>query len=68
MINYFFIPGDRLHKVETIQSLGVSIIIDLEDAVKFSERQNIIKNLCDEAVKYKDFYIRVPLYAKRKSY
>lgn len=39
---------------------------DLEDAVKFSERQNIIKNLCDEAVKYKDFYIRVPLYAKEK--
>jgi len=62
MESFFFVPGTRLHKIPDIQKLNVSqIIIDLEDAVKFSERQQILEQLKSEAY-YKNFYVRVPLY------
>lgn len=62
MESYFFIPGTRLHKIEDIQNLNISqIIIDLEDAVKFSERRQIIEALKSNS-DYKNFYIRIPLY------
>lgn len=62
MESYFFVPGTRLHKIPDIQKLNVSqIIIDLEDAVKFSEREQILEQLKTNA-DYKNFYVRVPLY------
>src|SRR5690606_37777250 len=62
MESYFFIPGTRLHKIEDIQNLNISqIIIDLEDAVKFSERRQIIEALKSNS-DYKNFYVRIPLY------
>lgn len=62
MDSYFFVPGTRLHKIKDIIKLGVSeIIIDLEDAVKFSERLELLEKLINNE-SLKDFYIRVPLY------
>lgn len=62
MQSYFFVPGTRLHKIEDIQKLNVSqIIIDLEDAVKFSERKEILEQLKLNS-NYKNFYVRIPLY------
>lgn len=62
MESFFFVPGTRLHKIPDIQKLNVSqIIIDLEDAVKFSERTYILEQLKSKP-NYKDFYIRIPLY------
>ena len=62
MESFFFIPGDRLHKISDIRKLNVSqVIIDLEDAVKVSEREYILKQLIDRT-EYSEYYIRVPLY------
>lgn len=62
MESYFFVPGTRLHKIKDIQKLDVTqIIIDLEDAVKFSERGLILEQLINNA-EYKNYYIRIPLY------
>jgi citrate lyase beta subunit len=62
MKDYFFVPGNRLHKLATIEALGVYIIIDLEDAVKASDRVAIIDELCKNPLKYKKHYLRIPLY------
>ena len=62
MESYFFIPGTKLHKIEDIKSLGVSsIIIDMEDAVKESDRKKIVSNLLEDD-EFKKYYIRIPLY------
>lgn len=62
MDSYFFVPGTRLHKVTDIQKLNVSeIIIDLEDAVKVSERSTILEKLITNEF-YKNFYVRIPMY------
>jgi len=62
MQSYFFVPGTRLHKIVDIQNLNVSeIIIDLEDAVKVSEREEILKQLISNEF-HKKFYVRIPLY------
>src|SRR5690554_6578654 len=62
MESFFFVPGTRLHKIKDIQNLNVSqIIIDLEDAVKVSERRQILQQLL-ESIDFEDFYIRIPLY------
>lgn len=62
MESFFFVPGSRLHKIPEIQKLNVSqIIIDLEDAVKYSERQQILEQLISNS-DFKNFYIRIPLY------
>ena len=43
MDSYFFIPVTRLDKIPKIKNLQVSeIIIDLEDAVKYSERLQLL--------------------------
>lgn len=62
MESYFFVPGTRLHKIQDIKNLGVTdIIIDLEDAVKFSERLDLLNNLIkDDSLR--QCYVRVPLY------
>lgn len=60
--SYFFVPGTRLHKIQDIKNLGVTdIIIDLEDAVKFSERMKLLGNLMEYS-SLKNCYVRVPLY------
>lgn len=62
MESFFFVPGTRLHKISDIQKLNVSqIIIDLEDAVKVSEREEILNKLCSDN-SYCQFFIRIPLY------
>lgn len=62
METYFFVPGTRLHKIPEIQKLKISqLIVDLEDAVKFSEREKIVIQLQTNPL-YKNFYIRIPLY------
>src|SRR5690606_26573863 len=62
MESYFFIPGTRLHKVNDILKINISeVIIDLEDAVKFSERKQILAQLL-KSPDFSRFYIRIPLY------
>lgn len=62
MKSYFFVPGSRLHKISEMHTLSISeIIIDLEDAIKFSERKQILEELKSKG-SYKNFYIRIPLY------
>ncbi len=63
---FFFVPGNRLHKIPDIRNLNVSeIIIDLEDSVKFSERGQILAQL-KSGFYYTQFYIRVPLYNEKE--
>lgn len=62
MDSYFFIPGNKLHKIDAIEALNVStIIIDMEDAVKESNRKEIVEALLADA-SLKQHYIRIPLY------
>lgn len=62
MQTFFFVPGTRLHKITDIQKAGVDqIIIDLEDAVKVSERTEIVQQLKDNP-QLRQFFIRLPLY------
>src|SRR5690606_11043876 len=59
---YFFVPGNRLQKIGSI--LGIyqcNIIIDMEDAVKESEREAIVEQLVLEKT-LQEHYIRIPLY------
>lgn len=63
MDSYFFIPGNKLLNISKIKSLGVDeIIIDLEDGIKVSERNVILRELISDNECYKEFYIRIPLY------
>ncbi len=63
MDSYFFVPGTKLYKIDTIEKLGVTaIIIDLEDAVKESNRHVILEELINNTL-YKEYYIRIPLYS-----
>lgn len=67
MESYFFIPGTKLHKIQNIQNLDVDeIIIDLEDAVKVSERKQILEKLI-VTNEFKNFYVRIPLYTTNES-
>ncbi len=67
MDTYFFVPGDRISKIDQILSLGVSqIIIDLEDAVKLSEREHIF-NVLKNTQNLKSFFIRIPLFDQNDS-
>lgn len=62
---FFFIPGNKLDKIDSIEKLKISnIIIDLEDAVKFSEREKILNELLKNDY-YKNFQIRLPLYSQK---
>ena len=62
MDSFFFIPGNKLHKIDAIEALNVStIIIDMEDAVKESNRKEILKGLLSDE-NLKQHYIRIPLY------
>ena len=66
MQSYFFIPGTRLQKIPDIQNLKVSqIIIDIEDAVRFSEREIILEKLVSNQ-SYRNLYIRIPLYNEKQ--
>lgn len=63
MESFFFIPGDKLFNISKIKNLGVDeIIIDLEDAIKVSDRENIISELISNYETHNEFYVRIPLY------
>lgn len=65
MDTYFFVPGNRINKIEDIEALGVTqIIIDLEDAVKFSERESILKVFKNNNLLQK-YFIRIPLFNEK---
>ncbi|MGV0753026.1 aldolase/citrate lyase family protein [Empedobacter brevis] len=62
MKSYFFVPANRLHKIDEIKQLNIDqIIIDLEDAVKSSERNLYLESLANEKID-RSFFVRVPLY------
>ena len=62
MQSYFFVPANRLHKLATMQTLNIDhIIIDLEDAIKSSERSSFINAMADSSIN-REFFVRVPLY------
>lgn len=62
MVKFFFVPANRLHKVDDIKILGVDyLIIDLEDAVKTSERQIYTEQLSTSQIS-RDFFVRLPIY------
>jgi|SRR5690554_3151293 len=59
---FFFVPGNRLHKIGSmLEPYSSNIIIDLEDAVKESERGAIMKQLVYDS-SFQEHYIRLPLY------
>lgn len=61
MLEYFFVPGTKLRNLAKIEALNVDeIIIDLEDAVKFSERGDIINTMTKG--NYTQNFVRIPLY------
>lgn len=63
MKTYFFIPGTKLKKLNDIQKLGIDqIIIDLEDAVKYSERELLVNEIKLHFNNLGDIYFRVPIY------
>lgn len=67
MDSYFFVPGYKLCNIDKIKALGVDeIIIDLEDAVKASDRDMILSNLVSGDTDYTEYYIRTPLYENGK--
>lgn len=62
MDSYFFVPGNRLHKInDALIAETAHIIIDMEDAIKESEKYTILKQL-EEEPNYKNHYIRIPIY------
>lgn len=68
MRSYFFVPASKLNKIEAINKLGVDeIIIDLEDAVKESDRKAYLNELADKSA-YFNYYIRVPLFDFKGEY
>ena len=61
MESYFFVPGLKLHKIADVLAMGANhIIIDLEDAVKESDRVGILQSLSE--TDYSQYHIRIPLY------
>ncbi|MBA4745331.1 MAG: hypothetical protein H2058_08735 [Muricauda sp.] len=63
MQSFFFIPANKLHKIAHIKEKGATeIVIDLEDAVKTSEKNNLLERI----LKYpnediRNCFFRVPL-------
>jgi citrate lyase beta subunit len=64
--SYFFIPGDNPNFLKKIGKINADyFVIDLEDAVRFSEREIILEKLVSNQ-SYRNLYIRVPLYNKKQ--
>ena len=62
MNRYFFVPGNKIHKIPSLSKFNIdTIIIDLEDAVKISERQEIVNDLVLKP-ELQSHFIRVPLH------
>lgn len=61
--SFFFVPGTRLHKIDHMMVAGAThIIIDLEDAVKKSDRDGIILQLKADSNIFKNYFVRVPIF------
>ncbi len=64
MNRYFFVPGNKIHKIPSLSKFNIdTIIIDLEDAVKFSERAEIVAQLIAQKEALQQHFIRVPLHS-----
>tara|TARA_R110002020_G_scaffold139765_1_gene310810 strand:- start:1667 stop:2482 length:816 start_codon:yes stop_codon:yes gene_type:complete len=62
MDSYFFVPGNRLHKINEAFIADTSyIIIDMEDAIKESDKYTLLKQL-EKEPNYKNHFIRIPIY------
>jgi len=58
---YFFVPATKLHKIPSVLDLGVDkIIIDLEDAVSFSDGPQVLEGLLFKP-ELNEHFIRVPV-------
>lgn len=61
MRSFFFIPAQKIHKLDFIQKLGIDeVIIDFEDAVLESERQKLL-NSALQINELKPFWFRIPV-------
>jgi citrate lyase beta subunit len=62
MDSYFFVPGNRLHKInEILKGYSSHIVIDMEDSVKESARNSILEQL-EINSDFHNHFIRIPLY------
>jgi citrate lyase beta subunit len=62
MESYFFVPASKINKIQELSKLKLNtIIIDFEDAIKASQRNDFFKELKD-LENCKDYYLRVPLH------
>ena len=63
MESYFFVPASKLHKIKEFQSLEIDeYIIDFEDAIKASQRNDFFLEL-EHLECSKSCYLRVPLHS-----
>ena len=61
MQTYFFVPATKLHKIASVLEIGVDkIIIDLEDAVSFSDNPKVLEDLFLKP-ELKEHFVRVPV-------
>ena len=61
MQTYFFVPATKMHKIPSVLDLGVDrIIIDLEDAVSFSDGPQVLEGLLLKP-ELNEHFIRVPI-------
>lgn len=62
MESFFFVPANRLHKIDAIYELGVdNVVIDLEDAIKSSEIPYYLE-LLKNVAKKEEVWVRMPIY------
>jgi len=62
MYSFFFIPSTKVHKLRDLRNLGISeFVIDFEDAIKASERENLVNTLSKDN-DLLDCYLRLPVY------
>jgi citrate lyase subunit beta / citryl-CoA lyase len=58
---YFFVPATKLHKIPSVLEMGVyKIIIDLEDAVSFSDTHKVLEDLLLKP-ELSEHFVRVPV-------
>lgn len=58
---FFFVPGNKLYKIQTMLTFGVDeIIVDFEDSLLINQREGIFSNIIN-IPEYKSFIYRIPL-------
>jgi citrate lyase beta subunit len=67
MESYFFVPASKINKIQELSKLKINtIIIDFEDAIKASQRNDFFLDLMN-LKSSKDYYLRVPLHDLTKT-